>query len=250
MNDGQLIKSKNDRRIRFKLMLTTITAIAALFFGLAGTILGLLNYRRDRPKLRISLNWDTCLVRDTYGAQAKLGRIYITNSGRRPIYMVSAGLMVFTLSDMCIRRVSVGGIKGRRLAEGDPPIRLIVPDTVETAKTLWQKHAGHWKYLRAWAVDSNGKTYLSRRPNRRPFWGLGDGKFSRELAETTPSWQIECHLEEHELEQVLNAGAWRIYPLEEVLDTQQLREEHSSWPAHLRGFPILTCLTREPDSEK
>jgi hypothetical protein len=218
-------------------MLTTITAIAGLFFGLAGFTLGLLNYRRDRPKLRIFIDWDTCLVRDRR-AQAKLGRIYITNAGRRPIYIVSAGLVLFTLASAGIRRVRTGAVKGRRLAEGDPPLSLIVPDTVEAARTLWQRHAGHWRYLRAFAVDSNGKTYLSRRMKRRPYWGIGDGNISDDLVEKIPSWQIDCHLEEHELELGLLNGTWTIRSLEEVLDIGELREEHPSWPAHLRGFPV------------
>jgi len=135
-------------------------------------------------------------------------------------------------------------IKGRRLAEGDPPVSLVVPDTVGMAEVLWQEHAEHWRYLRAFARDSTGKRYLSRRPKRRPFWGLGNGKISMELAEKMPSWEIECNLEEHELEHLLNAGEWHIHPLEEVFDVQKLREEHSSWPARLRGFPVKTDVPK------
>ena len=124
-------------------VLTTITAIAGLFFGLAGFILGLLNYRRDRPKLKVYLNWDTCVFRDKLGRQAKLGQIYITNTGRRPIYITSAGLVFFTLSDRGIWRTTVGGVRGQRLAEGDPPIVLVVPDSVESARFLWQDHPHH-----------------------------------------------------------------------------------------------------------
>jgi len=65
-----------------------------------------------------------------------------------------------------------------------------------------------------------------------------------ELAEKMPSWEIECNLEEHELEHLLNAGEWHIHPLEEVFDVQKLREEHSSWPARLRGFPVKTDVPK------
>lgn len=220
-------------------MLTTITAIAGLFFGLTGFILSLLNYRRDRPKLRIQLDWDTCVVRDKHGRQAKLGRIYITNSGRRPIYVVSAGLVFFTLSDRGIWRTTVGAVRGRRLAEGDPPINLIVPDSIESARFLWQKHPQHWQYLRAFVCDSSGRQYFSGRTKRRPFWGLDDGNIRVEDAERTFSWGIDCHLEQHELEHALMQGDdWHIHELSDVLDLNRVRQEHSSWPSHLRGLPV------------
>jgi hypothetical protein len=152
-------------------MLTTITALAGLFFGLCGFTLGVLNYRRDRARVLLSLDWHGCIIRQTDDLQAKLGRIYLTNTGRRPVYIVSVGLLFFTLSEFQITRTTFGHVKGFRLSEGDPPVSLVVPDSVEMAKFLWVDHKEHWLYLRAFAYDSTGRRYLSGKPKRRPFWG-------------------------------------------------------------------------------
>ncbi len=62
-------------------MLTTITAITGVVFGLSALLLSLLNYRRDRPKLLVSLRSDALTVRETEGRGAKFSQIYITNIG-------------------------------------------------------------------------------------------------------------------------------------------------------------------------
>jgi len=205
-------------------MLTTIRAIAGLLVGLSGLILSVLNYRRERAKVLVSFHPGRVMVLDRQGHQAKLDQIHLTNAGRRPVYIVAAGVILFTLGQHVIRRTTTGGVKGRRLAEGDPPMSLVVPDSVEMAKFLWQEHAGHWRYIRAFAEDGTGRRYLSPRFERRPFWGVGDGEIDLGEAEKMIQWEFECNLEQHELENLLNQGKWHVYPLEQILAMQQATE--------------------------
>lgn len=185
-------------------MLTTIAAIAGLIFGASGLLISILNYRRDRPSLTVSLDWDSVTVLDRQGKQARFARIYITNSGRRPIYVTSAGIEFDPPRAPYVERTEKQGqIKGRKLGEGDPPLSLVV-----TGKTLdiVRGHAEYWKYVRAFAVDSTGKRYLSLKLKQCPPWGVGDG----EVPYNFLMWGevVECDLEQHQFESYLISGQW------------------------------------------
>jgi hypothetical protein len=71
---------------------TIVTAIIGVILGMSSLILSFLNFRRDRPKLLVSGRWDAITVCDQEGRQATYGQIYLTNSGRRPIYITAAGI--------------------------------------------------------------------------------------------------------------------------------------------------------------
>ena len=179
-------------------MLTTIVAIAGLIFGFTAFVIGILNYRRDRPGLRVVVHWDSVIVGDKTGRQVRLGQVYVTNTGRRPVYITAAGIELWsTTSRDFIQRQSRGVVQGRKLAEGDPPICFVVPDNYEVAEALIEV-AEYWRDIRAFAIDSNGKKYLSRPAFFRPTWGKGDGKASR--ADLKISWVVECYLERHQVE--------------------------------------------------
>jgi hypothetical protein len=184
-------------------MLTTVAAVAGLIFGFAGLVLGVLNYRRDRPSLRVVLEWDSVIVGDKTGRQVRLGQVYVVNTGRRPVYINAAGIELWsTTPDEFIHRKSLGVVQGRKLAEGDPPICFIVPDNHEAAEALVED-AQYWRDIRAFAIDSSGKKYFSRKVLFRPQWGKGDGKASR--ADLRLSWVIECHVERHHIESICRA---------------------------------------------
>jgi hypothetical protein len=143
-------------------MLTTITAITGVVFGLCALVLSLLNYRRDRPKLLVSLRWDALTMRDTEGREAKFSQIYITNIGRRPIYITSAGLVFDPpRAWWFLNHEKQGKLRGRKLTEGDSPLSLVVDATRLGAK-MTRDHRRSWREFRAFAIDSTGKRYLSK----------------------------------------------------------------------------------------
>jgi hypothetical protein len=143
--------------------LTDITATLGVVFGTGGLVLGILNYLRDRPKVRVSLKWNMETI-SSAGDKRECGVVTVTNTGRRPVY----------LSHVCLRLpkhsktshlLLVDSIQGRKSAEGDPPMTFIVPyDGLE-------KHSEGWKQIRAQVSDSTGRIYLSKRGREEiPTW--------------------------------------------------------------------------------
>lgn len=195
-------------------MLTTITAITGVIFGLSALIISLLNYRRDRAKLLVSLRWDALTVRDTEGRETKFSQIYITNVGRRPIYITRAGLMFDPpRAWWFLNHEKQGNLRGRKLAEGDPPLSLVV-DASRLGAKMTRDHRSSWREFRAFAIDSTGKRYVSKQVNERPSWGVGDG---RTPANATLAMEIlECDLEQHHLESSLIKGDFVLLPLHMV----------------------------------
>ena len=67
-------------------ILTDLTAFAGLLFGLSGFVLSILNYRRDRPRVVVSLQWDMeVLPAAGPSADGLTGLLRVTNAGRRPV---------------------------------------------------------------------------------------------------------------------------------------------------------------------
>jgi hypothetical protein len=215
-------------------MLTTIAAIAGLVFGFTAFILSILNFRRDRPRLIVALQWDAVAVKDKHGTLAKFGRIYITNSGRRPIYITSAGIEVATRRPYgSIRSTTQGKPKGRKLAEGDPPLSLIV-DADGSTIDLLMSWRDWWQDVRAYAIDSSGKKYVSPRVKKRPSWGIGDGRVPRGI--NGPSHTIECDLEQEQLETYITSGDFLLVRNSEV---RRLREQARKAGANESEFASL-----------
>lgn len=201
-------------------MLTTITAIGGFVFGLSALILGILNYRRDRPKLIVSLRWDAIIVRDTKGVNATFGQIYLTNTGRRPIYITSAGIVFDPPGAIWFTRTErQGKVRGRKLAEGDPPLSLVV-DATGVASNITRENSRYWREFRAFAEDSSGKRYFSEKTTRCPSWGEGEGRVTENA--TLAGRVIECDLEQHELESYLIKGEWLLVP---IADLWEMREK-------------------------
>jgi hypothetical protein len=101
--------------------------------------------------------------------QRECGLITVTNSGRRPVY----------ISHVCLKLprhyekdtlLLVNSVEGRKLSEGDPSARFIVPHRgLDTYSKDWQK-------IRAQVSDSTGRVYFSRRRKMEtPKWVKEDG---------------------------------------------------------------------------
>jgi hypothetical protein len=223
-------------------VLTTIAAIAGLVFGFTGFVLGILNYRRDRPKLIVRLSWTTSILVDHARRQVQLGRIYITNAGRRPVYITAAGVEEYYSTYTMIRRRNLKKTSGRRLAEGDPPIILVVPNSPEMADSFIER-AAVWREIRAFVEDSTGRRYRSSKVWLwdKPRWSVGDGKATD--YERDVSVFYECVLEEQEAQAKLLSGDFDVYDLwSGVLPSPPRKQEANDNPKHPGYvYPTLSC---------
>jgi hypothetical protein len=146
--------------------LTTVLATIGSLVGTAGFVISLLNYFRDKPKIRVALKWDMSSINSfKYDQNRKWGIVSVSNVGRRPIFISHASLTLpkghehthLLLSD---------GIEGARLAEGDRPAIFL------SNQLGLEQYAEDWKKVRAIVVDSAGKVYMSPKPkrNKPPSW--------------------------------------------------------------------------------
>jgi hypothetical protein len=145
------------------------------------------------------------------------------------VYITSAGIELWsTKSSDFIHRTNPAVVNGRKLSEGDPPICLVVPDHLEITDGLIED-AQYWRNIRAFAIDSKGKKYLSNKIWLRPNWGKGDGKAS--LDELKISRVVDGNVERHEIEAMFRDG---------VLDIDTLLRKHAR----------VLCSTTEMDHQR
>lgn len=136
--------------------LTDFLAVFGLVAGVTGTVLGVMNYWRDRAKLEVSLEWDMEVTPGSgYDHTKKWGVISITNIGRRPIYLRYAALRLPKGYDGT-HLVLAAGIAGKTLTEGAPTERYVVTqDGLEI-------YAKDWRSLTAQVNDSHGRAWRSK----------------------------------------------------------------------------------------
>ena len=145
---------------------TEVISVLGLCFGLAGFVLGVLNYLRDRHKIEITLLWDLDVTPGSgYDETKKWGVIRVTNVGRRPSYNSHVAIKLPKGYDHT-HLVIMGGINGKKLSEGDPNEIFVV------TQEGMEKYAKDWNRLIAQVSDSAGKTWYSKRPrsNQKPSW--------------------------------------------------------------------------------
>jgi hypothetical protein len=137
------------------LWLTILSAIAAgvgMVLGTAGFVMSLMNYLRDRPRVKVTLKWDLTEV----NTGRKSGVVKVANVGRRPVHIGAVALQVpkgFKDTHLLLR----DSIPGRTLSEGDPPAGFLVNcDGLE-------QYAKVWRDVRGYAEDSAGGKYLSEK---------------------------------------------------------------------------------------
>ena len=149
--------------------LSEFTGVIGLCFGLAGFVLGVFNYFRDRHRIDITLQWDLDVTPGSgYDHTKKWGVIRVTNVGRRSSYVSHVALKLpkgYGHSHLVI----MGGINGKKLSEGDPTEVFIVEQTGMAA------YAKDWKCIVAQVNDSTGKTWYSSplRAGEMPSWAAG-----------------------------------------------------------------------------
>ncbi|WP_433968071.1 hypothetical protein [Tunturiibacter gelidiferens] len=136
-----------------------ITGILGSLLGGAALVISILNYRRDKPQLKVTLKWDMQEI----GTRRMMGIVKVANVGRRPVHLSIVALQIN--ADHKYRAMILNdSIKGKRLDEGDKPEGFTVN------YDQMAEHKGHWDKIRAMAEDSTGKAYYSEYPKDKPSW--------------------------------------------------------------------------------
>ena len=107
--------------------LTDVTAILGATFGTGGLVLGILNYLRDRPVVKVLLQWNMEMIGgDVREGESECGVVTVTNAGRRPVY-ISHVCLILPKHHQNRLLLVMNSVPGRRLSEGDPPVQFIIP---------------------------------------------------------------------------------------------------------------------------
>ncbi len=141
-------------------------AVVGLVFGVAGFVLGVLNYLRDRHKVVVTLQWDLNATEGSgYDHTRKWGSVRVTNIGRRSTYVSHVALKLPKGYDHT-HLLIMGGITGKKLSEGDPTEVFVVD------QAGMEQYAKDWRRIVAQVNDSAGKAWYSPKlkPAERPSW--------------------------------------------------------------------------------
>ncbi len=146
--------------------LSEATGLGGLIFGLAGFVLGVLNYLRDRHRVNVSLQWDLDVTENSgYDATKKWGLITVTNVGRRATYVSHVALRLPKGHDATHLLIRTG-IEGKKLTEGDPAAVYVVDQAGMEA------YREKWRDVIAQVSDSSSKVWTSQKLKRNeiPSW--------------------------------------------------------------------------------
>jgi hypothetical protein len=150
---------------------TALVAILSLMSGVIGTVLGVLNFLRDRAAaVEVSLPWDMSVTPGTgYDTNKKWGVITVANIGRRPIFVSHVAIRLpknASIKGGYSHLVIPSGISGKTLTEGAPTERYVV-----TQDDL-ERYAAHWRGMVAQVSDASGRVWRSKRlrSNQKPSW--------------------------------------------------------------------------------
>lgn len=143
---------------------TDTVAVLGLVSGVTGTVLGVMNFLRDRARVEVSLQWDMKSFGDPQYAEDKSwGVVSVTNVGRRTIHVSHVALRLpkgFDGSHLLIN----SGIGGKTLAEGSPSEIYVV------TQNDMEKYAGAWRKIVAQVSDSGGQVWKSKPVKIKPSW--------------------------------------------------------------------------------
>ena len=137
------------------LLLSEAVSVIGLVAGVAGFVLGVLNYLRDRHKIVVALQWDLAATPSSgYDANKPWGLITVTNIGRRSSHVSHVALR---LPKGCEHShlLIMGGIAGKKLTEGDPAEVFVVD------QAGLDQYARDWQKIVAQVSDSTGKVWSS-----------------------------------------------------------------------------------------
>jgi hypothetical protein len=151
-------------------VITIIASITGMVLGTAGFVLSLVNYFRDRAKIRVRLQWDMAVTPGDprYDPRKKYAVISVLNIGRRPVYLGAVALRL-PKGFKATHLLAPEAIGGKKLEEGGPPmIVTLQQDNLE-------EYSKQWREVRAYVELSTGKTYLSKKLHKlsRPSWAKG-----------------------------------------------------------------------------
>jgi hypothetical protein len=124
-------------------------SVLGVLLGSVGSVMGVMNYLRDTPKVKVHLKWDMTSVQ----TNEQMGVLTVTNVGRRPIFITAVALSV--PKSFLILKESMSGMK---FSEGDAPATF----TVHYDERL-RKYAKRWRDVRGYVEDSAGKQYISKK---------------------------------------------------------------------------------------
>jgi len=127
-----------------------------------GLGLAILNFLRDKPKIKIDLQWDLkSFNAELYDPSKLWGVVSVTNIGRRPIFVSHLELEP-RISGTCYYLPE--SISGTKLLEGDPPKKYIISqEGVEQYSSCWRK-------MRVAMTDGAGKKHYSKPVKNKPSW--------------------------------------------------------------------------------
>ena len=140
---------------------TELAAILGMMLGTAGFVMSLMNYLRDRPRIKVSMNWHMV----AFETNEKFGIVTVTNVGRRPIF-ISAAVMLVPKGFEPRHFILMESIQGNKLSEGDAPARIKVNHRG------MEQYAKIWRDVRIYVEDSAGRKYFAKKSpkSRVPPW--------------------------------------------------------------------------------
>jgi hypothetical protein len=145
---------------------TDLVAVLGLGSGVAGTVLGILNYMRDRAKVEVSLQWDMEVTPGSGLDHTKRWCVITaTNVGRRPVHVSHAALRLPKGYDGS-HLLSPQSVSGQTLTEGSPSgVYVMTQEGLE-------RYAKDWRKITAQVNDSSGRAWRSKRVTRKevPSW--------------------------------------------------------------------------------
>jgi hypothetical protein len=161
-----------------KMSLTLVISLVSGAIGVSAFTLSVLNYLRDRPKVRVTLKFDMAVSGEGMLDPAKpWGLISVTNAGRRPVFISIAAFGYWRgralkprwrrLPDGHFLQIAGQSVGGTKLGEGDAPVTYII------SQDGLDKFAPNWNKVRAYVEDSTGKRYMSRPVSTLPSWAGG-----------------------------------------------------------------------------
>lgn len=142
------------------LTISQLASLLGIIFGTAGLVISILNYLRGRPKVRVHLSWDMESVGNPMLPNGKkMGLVKVTNTGRRPVYVSHAALVLPKEKDEKTNQLLLltDSIAGDKLAEGDPP------QTYQIGQDNLSEYAEHWDEMYVQIEDSTGTQYTSQK---------------------------------------------------------------------------------------
>jgi hypothetical protein len=152
---------------------TAVGAVIGSITGIAGLTLGILNYRRDRPRLEVSLSWDMETVgHPDYDPKKDYCVIVVRNVSRRTVFyshphmaMLGRKKFLFFGKRKIFKHFMIHGtLEEITLQEGDAPRKYIVD------QSAFAEYAKDWRHIRGAAVDGAGKHYYSKPSKNPPKW--------------------------------------------------------------------------------